>query len=85
VEVADCTDGIETVFKGCKGGGLWEEHEEAIKAFVEVREAFGFEELEAEVWQFIVSTTRKQLAETRMGKYIHVKTGDSRSWTSLSI
>lgn len=47
VEIADRADGIEAVFEGCKGRGLWEEHKEAIKAFVEVREAFGFEELEA--------------------------------------
>jgi len=51
VEVADCADRVESVFKRCKSGGLWEEHEEAIEAFVEVREAFGLEELEAEVWK----------------------------------
>ncbi len=51
MEVADCADRVESVFKRCKSGGLWEEHEEAIEAFVEVREAFGLEELEAEVWK----------------------------------
>jgi len=49
MEIANCADGVEAVFEGCKGGGLWEEHEKAIKTFVEVRKAFGFEELEAEV------------------------------------
>lgn len=49
VEVANCADGVEAIFKGCKGGRLWKEHEEAIEAFVEVRKAFGFEELETEV------------------------------------
>jgi hypothetical protein len=85
MEVSNCADGVETVFEGCKGGGLWEEHEKAIEAFVEVRKAFGFEELEAEICRFIVSMNMRQIAETKVAEYIHVKTGDSISWTSLSI
>jgi hypothetical protein len=85
VEVANCAYGVEAIFESCKGRGLWEEHEKTVEAFVEVREAFGLEELEAEVWHFIVSMNMRQIAETRTGEYIHVKTGDSRSWTSLSI
>jgi hypothetical protein len=54
VEVANCAYGVEAIFEGCKGGGLWEEHEKTVEAFVEVREAFGLEELETEVWDFIL-------------------------------
>ena len=50
MQVADCTDAVEAVFEGGEGAGLREQHEEAVEAFVEVRETLGFEELEAEVW-----------------------------------
>lgn len=30
VEVADCADAVEAVFEGCEGGGLREEHQEAV-------------------------------------------------------
>jgi len=48
-QVADCGDGVETVFEGGEVCRLREEHEDAVEAFVEVGVAVGFEELEAEV------------------------------------
>lgn len=51
MEVADCRDGLEAVFKGGEGGGLGEEHEDAVEGFVEVGVECWFEELEAEVYK----------------------------------
>ena len=50
MEVADCRDAIEAILKGRKGRGLWEEHEEAIEAFVQVRVSLRLEELHAEIY-----------------------------------
>lgn len=60
VEVADCRDAVEAVLEGCEGGGLWEEHEEAVEAFVEVGIALGFEELHAEIWSLLVQVEGRQ-------------------------
>jgi hypothetical protein len=49
VEIADGGDAVESVFEGGEGGGLGEEHEEAVEAFVEMWIALGFEELEAKI------------------------------------
>jgi hypothetical protein len=49
VEVADGGDGVEPVFEKGKGGGLREEHEKPVEAFVEVGVFLWFEELQAEV------------------------------------
>jgi hypothetical protein len=42
VKVADGADAVEAVFEGCKGGGLGEEHEETVEAFVEMGIFLGF-------------------------------------------
>ena len=49
VEITDGTDAVKAVLEGCEGGGLRQEHEEAVKAFVEVGVAFWFEQLKSEI------------------------------------
>ena len=49
VEIADYADGVEAVLEGCKGGRLWEEHEEAVETFVQVWISFWLKELEAKI------------------------------------
>jgi hypothetical protein len=81
VEVANGTHAVQTVFESSKGRGLREEPEEAVKAFVEMRVFFGLEELEAEIWDVVLAAGYGLWEK----EYVHVKTGDSRSCTSLSI
>lgn len=49
VEKADVANAVEAVFQGCKGRALREEHENSIKAFVEVWVFLWLEELEPKV------------------------------------
>ena len=56
------------------------EHEEAVETLVQEWVSFGFEELETEVCEGV-----SLLNGTEVDGNIHVNTGDSKSWTSLSI
>lgn len=49
VQIPYRADAVKSVFQSCEGGALGQEHEEAVKAFIEVGVAFWFEELEAQV------------------------------------
>ena len=53
MQESDGGDGVQAVFEGGEGGGLREEHEQAVEAFVEVGVAVWFEELEAEICDFV--------------------------------
>jgi hypothetical protein len=45
MEISDGAYAIKPIAEGCKGGGLWEEHEQSIQTFEKIRILFWFEEL----------------------------------------
>jgi hypothetical protein len=55
MQVPNRADAVEAVLEGGKGRGLREEHQEAVEALVQMRVTFGFEELESQVYFWIIS------------------------------
>jgi hypothetical protein len=51
MQVADGADAVESVLERCKGGGLREEHQETVEAFVEVGELLWLKKLQTQIWE----------------------------------
>lgn len=49
MKVADRADTVETVLQGGEGGGLWEEHQKSIQAFVQMGILFRLQQLQSKI------------------------------------
>ena len=72
---------IETILECGKSGGLREKHQKAIKTLVQMWVFVRFKELKSEIWSAVSEFPKSTVEKGE----VQVNTGDSRSWTSLSI
>jgi hypothetical protein len=49
VKVANATNAIQSILEGSKRGRLWQQHQETVKAFVEVWVFFRLQKLESKI------------------------------------